>query len=188
MAHRKKYRAARRWICHRTRSSSCPMSMSCVRLRPPIEPRRHRRDALLRRFWLDHGSSLSGLPAIFSVLLDYDIAPVELNASIRHMAGAPEAIQDDITRPGGGRYNVPAHLDRLFTRMLALMQYLCKLITPPRGLILDPFGGSGTTGIAAIKEGFHYILIEQQEEYCEIARKRVAAVPARLDRWAEADA
>lgn len=71
---------------------------------------------------------------------------------------------------------------------LALMRYLCKLITPPGGTILDPFGGSGTTGIAAIKEGFHYILIEQQEEYCEIARKRVAAVPARLDRWAEADA
>jgi site-specific DNA-methyltransferase (adenine-specific) len=67
------------------------------------------------------------------------------------------------------------------------MQYLCKLITPPGGTILDPFGGSGTTGIAAIKEGFHYILIEQQEEYCEIARKRVAAVPARLDRWAEAE-
>ena len=66
---------------------------------------------------------------------------------------------------------------------LALMQYLCKLITPPGGLILDPFAGSGTTGIAAIKEGFHYILIEQQEEYCEIARKRIAAVPARLDRW-----
>lgn len=71
---------------------------------------------------------------------------------------------------------------------LSLMRYLCKLITSPGGLILDPFGGSGTTGIAAIKEGFHYILIEQQEEYCEIARKRVAAVPARLDRWAEADA
>lgn len=69
---------------------------------------------------------------------------------------------------------------------LALMQYLCKLITPPGGLILDPFAGSGTTGIAAIKEGFHYILIEQQEEYCEIARKRVAAVSTRLDRWAEA--
>ena len=69
---------------------------------------------------------------------------------------------------------------------LALMRYLCRLITPPGGTILDPFGGSGTTGIAAIKEGFHYILIEQQAEYCEIARKRVAAVPARLDRWAEA--
>ncbi|MEN6441859.1 MAG: site-specific DNA-methyltransferase [Syntrophobacter sp.] len=70
---------------------------------------------------------------------------------------------------------------------LSLMRYLCKLITPPGGTILDPFGGSGTTGIAAMKEGFHYILIEQQAEYCEIARKRVAAVPARLDRWAEAE-
>ena len=69
---------------------------------------------------------------------------------------------------------------------LALMQYLCKLITPPGGTILDPFGGSGTTGMAAIKEGFHYILIEKEPEYCEIARKRIAAVPARLDRWAEA--
>jgi site-specific DNA-methyltransferase (adenine-specific) len=68
----------------------------------------------------------------------------------------------------------------------SLIRYLCKLITPPGGLILDPFAGSGTTGIAAIKEGFHYILIEQQEEYCEIARKRVAAVSTRLDRWAEA--
>jgi DNA modification methylase len=59
---------------------------------------------------------------------------------------------------------------------LALMRYLCKLITPPGGLILDPFGGSGTTGMAAIKEGFHYILIEKEPEYCEIARKRIAAV------------
>jgi len=81
-----------------------------------------------------------------------------------------------------------AHNNHPTVKPLSLMRYLCKLITPPGGLILDPFGGSGTTGIAAIKEGFHYILIEQQEEYCEIARKRVAAVPARLDRWAEADA
>lgn len=70
----------------------------------------------------------------------------------------------------------------------SLIQYLCKLITPPGGTILDPFGGSGTTGMAAIKEGFHYILIEKEPGYCEIARKRIAAVPARLDRWAEADA
>lgn len=69
---------------------------------------------------------------------------------------------------------------------LALMRYLCRLITPPGGIILDPFGGSGTTGLAAMKEGFHYILIEKEPGYCEIARKRVAAVPARLDGWAEA--
>lgn len=93
------------------------------------------------------------------------------------------------SNPAPGRKNAlgePRHNHHPTVKPLALMQYLCKLITPPGGTILDPFGGSGTTGIAAIKEGFHYILIEQQEEYCEIARKRVAAVPARLDRWAEA--
>ena len=69
----------------------------------------------------------------------------------------------------------------------SLIQYLCKLITPPGGTILDPFGGSGTTGLAAMKEGFHYILIEKEPGYCEIARKRIAAVPARLDRWVEVE-
>ena len=88
------------------------------------------------------------------------------------------------SNPAPGRKNAlgePRHNHHPTVKPLALMQYLCKLITPPGGLILDPFGGSGTTGIAAIKEGFHYILIEQQEEYCEIARKRVAAVPTRKE-------
>ena len=70
----------------------------------------------------------------------------------------------------------------------SLIRYLCRLITPPGGTILDPFAGSGTTCLAALQEGFHYIGIEKEPEYCDIARKRVAAVPARLDRWAEADA
>jgi DNA modification methylase len=66
---------------------------------------------------------------------------------------------------------------------LAIMRYLCRLITPPGGLILDPFGGSGTTALAAIQEGFHYLLIEQSEEHCQIAKARIASIPARLDRW-----
>jgi site-specific DNA-methyltransferase (adenine-specific) len=64
-----------------------------------------------------------------------------------------------------------------------LISYLCRLITPPGGLVLDPFGGSGTTGLAAVQEGFHYILIEREAEYVEIARRRIAAVQPRLDRW-----
>lgn len=48
---------------------------------------------------------------------------------------------------------------------LALMRYLCRLITPPNGTILDPFAGSGTTGEAAQLEGFNAILIEQNEIY-----------------------
>jgi DNA modification methylase len=54
-----------------------------------------------------------------------------------------------------------------------LMAYLCRLITPPSGLILDPFMGSGSTGKAAVREGFRFIGIEQSEEYCEIALARI---------------
>jgi len=55
---------------------------------------------------------------------------------------------------------------------LALLQYLCRLITPPNGLILDPFAGSGSTGIAATREGFNAALIEIDKEYCNICRAR----------------
>lgn len=56
---------------------------------------------------------------------------------------------------------------------IALMRYLCKLITPPGGLILDPFAGSGSTGKAAVLEGFDFIGIEREAEYVEIARARI---------------
>jgi DNA modification methylase len=59
---------------------------------------------------------------------------------------------------------------------------------PIPGTILDPFFGAGTTGLVAKKLGRCFIGIELNPEYCEIARKRIAAVPARLDRWAEAGA
>lgn len=57
---------------------------------------------------------------------------------------------------------------------VSLMQYLCRLITPPKGTILDPFSGSGTTGIAAIKEGFNAVLIDQNDDYITISKHRVA--------------
>ena len=56
----------------------------------------------------------------------------------------------------------------------ALMQYLCRLVTPPGGVVLDPFAGSGSTLLAALREGFCFIGIEKEEKYCEIARRRVA--------------
>lgn len=55
-----------------------------------------------------------------------------------------------------------------------LMRYLCRLITPPGGVVLDPFMGSGTTGIAATNEGFRFIGIEMEEDYIDIARRRIA--------------
>ena len=54
-----------------------------------------------------------------------------------------------------------------------LMRYLCRLVTQPGGIVLDPFMGSGTTGIAANLEGFNFIGIEMDEEYIEIARARI---------------
>lgn len=55
-----------------------------------------------------------------------------------------------------------------------LMEYLIKLITPPGGTVLDPFVGSGSTGVAAVKNGFKFIGCEMSAEYVEIAEKRIA--------------
>jgi site-specific DNA-methyltransferase (adenine-specific) len=55
-----------------------------------------------------------------------------------------------------------------------LMRYLCRLVTPPGGLVLDPFTGSGSTGKAAVLEGFRFLGCELSEEYAAIARARIA--------------
>jgi DNA modification methylase len=57
---------------------------------------------------------------------------------------------------------------------VALMRWLVRLITPPGGMVLDPFMGSGTTGIACALEGMAFTGIEQDAEYLEIARRRIA--------------
>ncbi len=57
-----------------------------------------------------------------------------------------------------------------------LMAWLVRLITPPGGIVLDPFAGSGSTCVAARREGFFFIGIEQELEYVEIARKRVGEI------------
>ncbi len=54
-----------------------------------------------------------------------------------------------------------------------LMEYLIKLITPPNGKVLDPFMGSGSTGVAAVRFGYEFLGIEQSEEYFKIAEQRV---------------
>jgi site-specific DNA-methyltransferase (adenine-specific) len=56
-----------------------------------------------------------------------------------------------------------------------LMRYLCRLVTPPNGVVLDPFMGSGSTGKAATLEGFGFIGIEREAEYVEIAKARIGA-------------
>jgi tRNA G10 N-methylase Trm11 len=56
---------------------------------------------------------------------------------------------------------------------LDLMRWLCVLVTPPNGIILDPFSGSGSTGCAAVQLGFSFIGIEKESDYVKIAEARI---------------
>jgi len=56
-----------------------------------------------------------------------------------------------------------------------LMRYLCRLVTPIGGIILDPFMGSGSTGRGAVLEGFRFIGIEREAQYFEIAKARISS-------------
>lgn len=72
--------------------------------------------------------------------------------------------------------NKKLHRDGNFhptVKPIKLMEYLCKLITPPNGIILDPFMGSGSTGVAAKNIGFRFVGIELDRDYFEIAKKRI---------------
>ena len=61
-----------------------------------------------------------------------------------------------------------------------LMQYLVRLVTPPNGIVLDPFMGSGSTGKACVYEGFDFIGIDQSAEYVEIAGARIEFAQSRI--------
>lgn len=90
--------------------------------------------------------------------------------------------------PKASRSEREAGLDSIETRSnrhptvkpVALMVYLCRLVTPPGGTVLDPFCGSGSTGIAAVQEGFSFVGIEQSGEYVDIARLRIGHMVAKM--------
>jgi len=58
-----------------------------------------------------------------------------------------------------------------------LMRYLCRLVTPPGGIVLDPFMGSGSTGVAAGEEEFSFVGIEREQGYFDIAEQRIYKFP-----------
>ena len=76
----------------------------------------------------------------------------------------------------GVRENRPRRNHHPTVKPTALMRYLCRLVTPPGGTVLDPFMGSGSTGKAAVLEGFNFIGIEREAEYVEIAKARIVAI------------
>lgn len=80
----------------------------------------------------------------------------------------------DNPRAGAGRTGGAKNFHPT-VKPIELMRYLCRLVTPPGGIVLDPFLGSGTTGMAAVLEGFEFIGIEKEPEYLEIAKARISA-------------
>lgn len=77
-----------------------------------------------------------------------------------------------ITRRDGG---APAPTENYHptVKPTDLMRYLCRLVTPMGGIIFDPFAGSGSTGKAALKEGFRFVGIEQERDFFDIACRRI---------------
>jgi len=72
------------------------------------------------------------------------------------------------TRKERGEYN-----DHPTPKPIALMRYLCRVYSPPGGRVLDPFMGSGSTGIAALQEKREFVGIDMSEHYVDIAKKRI---------------
>lgn len=81
-----------------------------------------------------------------------------------------------ITRRDDGFQVSPRANNHPTVKPMDLMRYLCRLVTPAGGLVLDPFAGSGSTGRAAIAEGFQFVGIELDPEYAAIAEARCRAV------------
>ena len=87
----------------------------------------------------------------------------------KYQAKAPKKERPVIEREDGTKIQHPT------VKPLALLDWLCTLITPPGGTILDPFAGSGTTLQAARNKGFNAIGIEQDQDYIELIEQRLTA-------------
>jgi site-specific DNA-methyltransferase (adenine-specific) len=99
-------------------------------------------------------------------------------STVEREAGLREAFSPTMGNGIGGKEHDPETATKKFNKHptvkpIDLMRYLVRLVTPPGGLVLDPFCGSGTTGIAALQEGFRFLGIEREQEYVDIARARI---------------
>ena len=86
--------------------------------------------------------------------------------------------EDDVNSASGkfGSEKAPSKNVHPTVKPIKLMKYLCRLITPKGGTVLDPFMGSGSTGMAAKEENFDFVGIEKEEEYFNIASARIESV------------
>ena len=86
--------------------------------------------------------------------------------------------KDDVNSASGkfGSEKAPSKNTHPTVKPIKLMKYLCRLITPKGGTVLDPFMGSGSTGMAAKEENFDFVGIEKEKEYFNIASTRIESV------------
>jgi DNA modification methylase len=97
---------------------------------------------------------------------------------VTHQSGMGGAMPTDDDGNARDRFKAESRNHHPTVKPTALMRYLCRLVTPPGGVVLDPFMGSGSTGKAAVLEGFHFIGIEREAEYLQIAKARIEREPA----------
>ena len=114
-------------------------------------------------------------------------SPAERNAGLENMPDAEKytakagtfGVHDCFSGKSGDdawkakHPNLPKKNNHPTVKPVALMEYLIKLITPPNGTVLDPFMGSGTTGVACVKTNRNFIGIELDEAYFQLAKKRI---------------
>jgi site-specific DNA-methyltransferase (adenine-specific) len=101
----------------------------------------------------------------------------ERNAGMRW--DSEKKLESGIQRGSYGSFNGRSNYYKNYhvsVKPLNLMRYLVRLVTPKGGIVLEPFAGSGTTLLAAKKEGFEFVGIERELEYCKIAEQRLEAV------------
>jgi site-specific DNA-methyltransferase (adenine-specific) len=87
--------------------------------------------------------------------------------------------RDGLCRSCGGHRS---HAGHPTVKPEGLMRYLVRLVTPPGGVVLDPFCGSGSTGVAVVKEGFRFLGVDKTPAYVQLSRARLADVLDKLSK------
>ena len=120
-----------------------------------------------------HLGDEGGASRFFSTFYCSKASPKERNAGCDGLTTTPTVHTDNDTtmhyRPGETHKN-----NHPTIKSIKLMTYLVNMVTPEGGTVLDMFGGSGTTALACIQEGYNYVLIEQSPEYIDIIRARTS--------------
>jgi site-specific DNA-methyltransferase (adenine-specific) len=115
----------------------------------------------------ERNAGCDGMPEQLSNATGFD------GASVAHRIGSDGKVTPKAIRG-------PAANHHPTVKSVALMRWLLRLVTKPGDVVLDPFGGSGTTGVAALLEGRRVILVEREPQYAAIARARCAAAEASI--------